>query len=223
MRSLKEKKMPDAKDMRAVALNFGLANAFFVLASNMGKIIGGDDEDRERVLQLMGEALIGLNLIYQIPLLGGAIEVAIKKAKGDRSPTSDVINPYITVFNKIYKGVQEDDLIKSGQPIIEIILGTQLDQFVGLYNLLGGDFKSENVYDALGITKSFRPGESKSTSKKSDQKGMTKAEMKKQMPKMYEEIYGETDEMLKEIREEKKKILEEAGIEYEEEELDLEQ
>jgi hypothetical protein len=223
MRSLKEKKMPDAKDMRAVALNFGLANAFFVLASNMGKIIEGDDEDRERVLQLMGEALIGLNLIYQIPLLGGAIEVAIKKAKGDRSPTSDVINPYITVFNKIYKGVQEDDLIKSGQPIIEIILGTQLDQFVGLYNLLGGDFKSENVYDALGITKSFRPGESKSTSKKSDQKGMTKAEMKKQMPKMYEEIYGETDEMLKEIREEKKKILEEAGIEYEEEELDLEQ
>ncbi|MFN9905162.1 MAG: hypothetical protein ACK56F_03420, partial [bacterium] len=60
----------------------------------------------------MFEALIGLNLLYQVPLIGGAAEVAIKKAKGDRSPTSDVINPYITVFKNIYKVAQEDDILE---------------------------------------------------------------------------------------------------------------
>ena len=224
MRSLKAKKMPEAKDMRAVALNVALANAFFVLASNMAKLIDGDEEDEEEVLKAIGEALLGLNLVYQIPLIGGAVELAIKKANNDNRPVSDVINPYITVFNKIYKGVKEDDIIKSGQPIIEIILGTQLDQFVGLFNTFGEGFTDENVYDMLGISKSYRPGGGvkDSDSKDTKQEEMTKTEMKKRMPKLYKEVYGETDDIMKEIRKERKDILKESGIEIEDEDLSFE-
>jgi hypothetical protein len=222
MRSLGEKKIPNAKDMRAVAINVGLANSFFVLASNMAMLIDGDDEDRERVLRLMLEALFGLNLVYQIPLIGGAVEVAVKKARGDKSPSSDVINPYITVYNKMAKGAKEDDLLKAGQPVVEMVLGTQVDQFVGLFNVMGGDFDENNIYDMVGISKSYRPGygQSKSESKSSEKKGMTKSEMKKSMPNMYKEIYGETDEMMKEIRKEQNAIRKEAGLE--EIDLDLE-
>lgn len=222
MKSLGEKKMPNAKDMRAVAINVGLANSFFVLASNMAMLIDGDDEDRERVLRLMLEALLGLNLVYQIPLIGGAVEVAIKKARGDKSPSSDVINPYITVYNKMAKGAKEDDLLKAGQPVVELVLGTQVDQFVGLYNVMGGDFDDNNIYDMVGISKSYRPGYGSinSESKSTEKKGMTKSEMKKSMPNLYKEIYGETDEMMKEIRKEQNAIRKEAGLE--EIDLDLE-
>jgi hypothetical protein len=219
MGNLQDKKMPKAEDMRAVALNVALGNAFFVLMSNIAKLIDGDDEDREAVLTSVLEALLGLNLIYQVPLVGGAVEVAIKRAKGDLSPTSDTINPFITVFNKIYRGVKEDDILKAGQPIIEIILGTQIDQFIGLFNTIGEmEFKSENVYDMLGITKSYRPGSSskKSKSTPSEKKGMTKAEqaeMKKEMPDLYQEIYGERDEIMKEMKRDLKETREEYDME----------
>ena len=42
------------------------------------------------------------------------------------------------------------------------------------------------------------------------------------MPTLYKEIYGETDEMMKEIRKEQKEILKESGIEYNFEDFDLE-
>jgi len=55
-----------------------------------------------------------------------------------------------------------------------------------------------------------------------NKKGMTKTEIKKSMPTLYKEIYGETDEMMKEIRKEQKEILKESGIEYNFEDFDLE-
>jgi hypothetical protein len=225
MTNLQSKKMPKAEDMRAVALNVALGNAFFVLAANMAKLIQGDKEDEEEVLDRMFQALIGLNLLYQVPLIGGAAELAIKKANGDRSPTSDVINPYVTVFNKIYKGAQEDNILKAGQPIVEIVLGTQLDQFVGLFNMLGGDFDENNIYDAVGITKSYRPGGSEPSS--SDKKDVSyedrlqkdllegyenKTEMKRYDPELYEKNFGEGSEyyeLTKEEKEEEKQAREE--------------
>jgi hypothetical protein len=171
----------------------------------------------------MRDAALGLNLLYQVPLIGGGIELAIKRATGDRGPVSDVVNPYITVFNKLWRGVQEDDISKSVQPVIEIILGTQIDPFIGLFNTLGEGFNAENIYDMVGISRSYRPGYgSKSKSESPDKKGMTKTEIKKSMPTLYKEIYGETDEMMKEIRKEQKEILKESGIEYNFEDFDLE-
>jgi hypothetical protein len=223
MRSLKAKKMPASKDIRAVVINVSLANVLFVAASNIAKFIDGDDEDRKMALKQMRDAALGLNLLYQVPLIGGGIELAIKRATGDRGPVSDVVNPYITVFNKLWRGVQEDDISKSVQPVIEIILGTQIDPFIGLFNTLGEGFNAENIYDMVGISRSYRPGYgSKSKSESPDKKGMTKTEIKKSMPTLYKEIYGETDEMMKEIRKEQKEILKESGIEYNFEDFDLE-
>jgi hypothetical protein len=223
MRSLKAKKMPASKDIRAVVINVSLANVLFVAASNIAKFIDGDDEDRKMALKQMRDAALGLNLLYQVPLIGGGIELAIKRATGDRGPVSDVVNPYISVFNKLWRGVQEDDISKSVQPVIEIILGTQIDPFIGLFNTLGEGFNAENIYDMVGISRSYRPGYgSKSKSESPDKKGMTKTEIKKSMPTLYKEIYGETDEMMKEIRKEQKEILKESGIEYNFEDFDLE-
>lgn len=223
MRSLKAKKMPASKDIRGVVLNVSLANVLFVAASNIAKFIDGDDEDRKMALKQMRDAALGLNLLYQVPLIGGGIELAIKRATGDRGPVSDVVNPYISVFNKLWRGVQEDDISKSVQPVIEIILGTQIDPFIGLFNTLGEGFNAENIYDMVGISRSYRPGYgSKSKSESPERKGMTKTEIKKSMPTLYKEIYGETDEMMKEIRKEQKEILKESGIEYNFEDFDLE-
>ena len=223
MRSLKAKKMPSSKDIRGVVLNVSLANVLFVAASNIAKLIDGDDEDRKMALKQMRDAALGLNLLYQVPLIGGGIELAIKRATGDRGPVSDVVNPYISVFNKLWRGVQEDDISKSVQPVIEIILGTQVDPFIGLFNTLGEGFNAENIYDMVGISRSYRPGYGKkSKSESPERKGMTKTEIKKSMPTLYKEIYGETDEIMKEIRKEQKKILEESGIEYNLEDFNLE-
>jgi len=220
MRSLQDKKMPKTEDMRAVALNVAIANALFVTMSNIAKLIDGDDEDKEAVLSSVLEALLGLNLIYQVPLIGGAVEGAIKRAQGDNRPMSDVVSPFITVFNKIYKGIKEDDILKALQPIVEITLGTQIDQFIGLFNTIGEmEFETENVYDMVGISKSYRPGASskKSKSSSSEQKGMTKSEqatMKKEMPELYEEIYGERDAIMKEMKNDLKEIRDEYDQEY---------
>ena len=174
-------------------------------------------------LKQIKDAALGLNLLYQIPLIGGGIEVAIKRAKGDRGPVGDVVNPYITVFNKIWKGVNEDDLSKSLQPLIEIGIGTQVDPFIGLFNSFGEGFESENIYDMIGISKSYRPGYgTKSQSGTTQQRGMTKTQMRKSMPTLYKEIYGETDEIMKEISAEKKRVLKEAGIDYKEDDFNLE-
>ena len=210
MRSLSDGKMPSAKDTRALALNLAVANVLFAAASNIAKFVEGDDEDKEMALGQMRDALFGLNLIYQIPLLGGGIELAVKRTTGDRSPVSDVVNPYVTVFNKIWKGAKEEDVMKATQPVVEMILGTQLDPFIGLYNTFGEGFEEENVYDMLGISKSYRPGYGKTGGGSSkEKKGMTKTDMKKYMPELYKEVYGESDATQKEIRAEKNKILKE--------------
>lgn len=222
MRSLRSKKVPKTEDLRALVLNVSLANVLFVTMANIAKFIDGDEEDREMVLKQIRDAALGLTLLYQIPLVGGGIEIAIKRARGDRGPVSDVVNPYITVFNKIWKGVNEEDVSKSIQPLVEIGLGTQLDPFIGLYNSFGEGFEPENVYDIIGISKSYRPGYGvKAQSESTQPKGMTKTQMRKSMPTLYNEIYGETDEIMKEIRSEKKKILKESDIDYNEDDLNL--
>ena len=211
-RTLSDGKMPSAKDTRALALNLSVANVMFISAANIAKFIDGDDEDKEMALKQMKDAAMGLNLVYQIPLVGGGVEVAIKRATGDRTPTSDVVNPYISVFNKVWKGAKEDDVIKATQPVVEMVLGTQLDPFIGLFNTFGSlEFEEENVYDMLGVSKSYRPGYGQTKSKKSskNKKGMTKTELKKFMPELYKEIYSEPDASAKEIRAEKRKLLNE--------------
>ena len=208
MRSIFSKgEFPSGKDLRALAINLGVANAAFVAASYVFALMKGDDEDKEMVEKKMFEALIGLNLLYQIPLVGTATEEivnAIKNnanksetlkdifgaefindLKGEKVMGGDVTNPYSSVFRKIKKYYDDDNtIIENFRPAAELALGMQLDPFIGLYKGATEEFDDEVMYDILGISPSYRPKNASSL------ENMSKSELKKYNPDEYERLYG---------------------------------
>ena len=97
-------------------------------------------------------------------------------------------------------------------------MGVQLDPFIGMFNkamkpedLLEFD---ENMYDILGISKSYRP----EGGKKGKYEGImpvggikTKSDLKRYDPDLYEMKYGEQDRIRKQQKEERARILESMG------------
>lgn len=166
MRALKEGKKSDKnqlqKDVRSFTLNLAVANVLFVAVANMMKF-SGDDEDEEEAMSRLKDAAMGLNLLYQVPLIGGASEVAIAKARGERGFGDDVMNPYKSIMRKVMQGMKEDNGFKSAQPLLEIAMGAQLDPFIGLFNVLGADIGDTTDEEALmmmfGISPSYRPAD----------------------------------------------------------------
>ena len=154
-----------AKDVRALVLNLGLANALFVFTSQIAKFLFGDDEDEEKALIAMRDAMIGLNLAYQIPLVGATIEEAVLYFRDERGFGTSVTNPYMSLYYKMRKAHKEENWGKALQNIIPMVLGTNVDPFVGLYNYIGeGD--PNGAYDALGISPSYRPEDVKNWKKR---------------------------------------------------------
>lgn len=189
-RSVKEGKVPSSKDIRGFVLNLGLANALFVGTANIAKFIKGEDDDREEVLEQMAKALIGLNLIETIPLIGAAVQTALSEIEGKRKMGRDgVVNPYMQIYRKIRAASKEDVGFKSVQPIIEIVIGAQLDPFIGVYNGVSKGFDEETIYDVLGISKSYRPTQKKEKAS-TKSKPIGKQDMEKYFPEMYEQLYG---------------------------------
>jgi len=200
-RDMANKKRPRSKDTRDLALNLAVANVLFVGVSNIAKFIKGDDEDKEAALKKMAEAMMGLNLIYQLPFLGSTVEgldVAgrvISGIKGEeykqkgRIFNDDIVNPVASVLQKYRKLTKngESEISAVTRALAEITIGAQLDPFIGLYNYFGGEEEDLDpaVYDMLGISPSYRPENKGSVSK-----GMSKKDMKKFAPGLYEELYG---------------------------------
>jgi len=159
------------KQIRDFALNLGVANVLFVVMSNLAKLIEGDDEDREEVMWKMGEAMVGLNLLYQIPLIGGFAESATNAIKKDvfelpfaqrAKFTDDVVNPFSSIFYKTTRFYKQGDWSTALIPVIELAIGAQIDPVVGLFNYFKDlDFDEGEIYDILGISKSYRPREKK--------------------------------------------------------------
>lgn len=199
------KKMPSNTDIRAFALNLGIANSLFVIVSNLPKYWYGDDEDKEAVKQAALEALLGLNLIYQIPIIGDGIEEIAAYVKGERYKGASVVNPFSGVFRKIKKAYENLDdkdgtKFKVAQPMIELVLGTQLDPFIGVYNAInakatGEDVDPNDIYDMIGVAPSYRPTEGghkfnpNNVAKEYGYKN--KGEMERQDPELYEKLFGE--------------------------------
>lgn len=202
---VKKGKFGDLKDYRALALNISVANALFTMASYSGALIKGDSEDKDRAWKAVRDAALGLNLIYQIPLFGSFAEGAINKLSGERRPTSEGVNPFISVGRKIekaFKDTSDGNVIKAIKPIFEIAVGAQFDSPIGLFNIMTGQGEEEDFYDAFGITPSYRPGYGKRKRKSSGskRKDMSKADMKKYMPDLYDEIYGDMEDPAAEIK-----------------------
>ena len=156
-RAAMDGKAPKAKDVRALALNFAIANILFTFMANIAKFIGGDEEDKEAGLQAIKDAGMGLSLLYQIPFIGSGVEAAMNKARGSRMPSSTVVNPFDRLFKDLYKAADEKDVLAGVKPIIELTIGAKIDPVIGLYNMYGGDF-DDGMYDLVGISKSYKPG-----------------------------------------------------------------
>ena len=220
MRSAKKGKMPKAKDVRGLMLNIAISNVLFVGAANIAKFIYGDDEDEEEALKAMRNAMLGLNVIYAIPIFGSALESMVAYAEGEPDRADDTINVFQNLFRKYKKaeeGLDDGNVWAAVQPLVEIVIGAQLDPFIGIYNYFGGDedMQEDAAYDMLGITPSYRPS--------NDEKPvstMGKEDMKRYFPDLYDETYGpnspgydiqqEINEMEKEIEKEQQQLKDEA-------------
>ena len=173
-----------AKDYRGLVLSYAGANVLFAIASNIFLLLGSDDEDDlEKAYARILEAMMGLPIVYAIPFLGSQVkkaEIGARIIQGeDFKPSfgaqfsSDGVNPLDQITYQIKKANKPDpvtgekDWAKTIEPIIEIGLGTQIDPAVGLYNILGGEFDDDAMYDFLGVSSSYRPkGEEASGSEK---------------------------------------------------------
>ncbi len=183
MRSASKGKMPTAKDSRALILNLGAANVLFQLTANGFKYAKGSDEDREEVIRIMKDAMIGLNLIYQVPFFGAAIEIMVNKARKVNKPVDTVVNPLTPVIRKATKIAKDDRPVEAIiRSAVELGVGAQADPFIGLYNGFSEGFDDEVMYDVLGVSSSYRPSDNTPT------KSESLKQLKEFNPKAYEKL-----------------------------------
>jgi hypothetical protein len=157
MNSIKAGKMPTSKDMRALILNLGVANALFVLTSNIAKYALGDDEDKEEVRKKMLQSMLGMNLIAAVPFFNELFQNVLNYVEGSKDPAKVATNPLMGIWWKTQQSLKADDYINATIPLIELAMGAQLDPAIGLYNGFTEEFDDEAIYQILGISKSYRP------------------------------------------------------------------
>ena len=148
------------KDIRALALNYAIANVLFVAASNIAKFTHGDKDDMDEALSDMGDAMMGLNQIYQVPLYGAALEGFVIVLNGERRPSSTVVNPMLGPAMKMARAIKDDKVNPAEiiQPVFEMAIGAQIDPAIALAKIIGGQGElSEEAQKLIGISKSYRP------------------------------------------------------------------
>ena len=172
------------KDIRKMYINLGAANLLFVGMSNIFKLTG-DDEDREEALKRMRDAMIGLNLLYKVPLIGEVFEQAAIDAEGGRRQASQGLNPVSQVYKKWQQAVkydEENEVFAAAKITAEMAAGFQFDPIVAMAAGFTEGFDEEKMYDILGVSYSYRPNtgsSTKSKSKDSRLRGSSKSKTKK--------------------------------------------
>lgn len=73
-----------SKDVKGLMIYYGVANALFTAVSNIAKIGFGDDEDKDEVLKSIKDSMKGAPLLYQIPIMGEAIELAVQAVQKNK-------------------------------------------------------------------------------------------------------------------------------------------
>ena len=227
-KSIKAGKMPRRKDIRGFVVDYSIANVLFTAASNIALLTRGDDEDKEIFYRKLKDAAIGLNILYNIPLVGVALEEGVAAYRGERAQAEVGVNPISPIIREINEGIEEDpdNFFKAYlKPLGEFAAGAKFDSPIALMNYIQkGKFGFsteeeyyENMYDIFGISSSYRPGYGK---RGEDLQGVvpiggfdasTKSDLKRFDEDLYEQIYGEQDAIQKQQREQRKKMLEEMG------------
>jgi hypothetical protein len=220
---------PSENEIRRLAINFGVANAMFVGMANIMLLLKGNDEDRDLWFARVGEALMGLNIIFQVPVVGTGLEYAYNTyAKDKPRPVDDIVNPLTATVRKSLKRSDKynmSELESAAITIAELKLGVQFDPAIGLAYGIGEELFDvdspqdfdDNMYDLFGITPSYRPSYGQ---KKSKFEGVVplggiknKSDLKRFNPDLYDKIYGKQDSIRKAQRELEKERLRKAGLE----------
>ena len=168
----------DADAIRGFVLNLGMANVMFTLMANIFKLSMGDDDDREEVLKQMKRALLGMNLLSQVPLIGSSLEEAILKLSGENPRIQEGVNPFTRITREMLKSFTDENLsmsqkaTKIAESLLELGVGFQFDPFISPVKSLieEGKMTEETFYDVIGVSPSYRPNSSKKGSKSKNKK-----------------------------------------------------
>ena len=132
------------------------ANVMFSVVSNASIFLLSDDDDEKR--RALQDALISpLNGLFMIPIVGGSLEAMAKAELYGYQMKGSSIDVFERTFRDTKKAAKEGDVVGILKPATELIIGTNLDPAIGLYDLLRGEDVDEATYEALGIPKSQRP------------------------------------------------------------------
>ena len=155
-RDAKRGKTPKSSDARRVWLSMVAANVLFSLVSNSAIFLLSDDDDEKR--KAIQDALLApLNGLFMIPIVGGSLEAMTKSGLYGYQMKGSSIDVFERTYRDAKKGLSEGDVMRAIKPVTELVLGTNLDPFIGLYDLLRGEDVDEATYEALGIPSSQRP------------------------------------------------------------------
>jgi len=196
LRSVSKGEAPKTKDIRKLVFAVGVGNALFIAASNAFKLLSGDDEDKEKANKDIFEALIGLNLLTQLPVIGEAVEFLKSRANGERFYDSSSTNPLLQVGKKIAKIYDEEqgNIIYALRPIAESKLGFQFEPFMGVINsVVEGEVDEDNMYDMLGVASSYRPTGEEEQQVKEEKNVKEEDANSKELESLQELITTETD------------------------------
>ena len=159
VRDMKAGKKPKDIDVRKLILNLGAANAAFVAMSNIGMLMRGDEEEKEEVYRQIRNAMLGLNLIYQIPFVGSAVKNIENEMTGNRRPTDLGVNPMVSLVKKMIRDSEDDKLMEGMlKTTLEIGIGAQTDPLMALLRS-AKDLDAAGIkelYDIIGYSESYR-------------------------------------------------------------------
>jgi hypothetical protein len=159
-RDIANGKVPSKKDVRSVYLNAGLANVVFLAAANMFKLMDGDDEDKEKVYWEMIKAMVGINQLAKVPVIGSATMNMIYKTEGSPFKGSIGVGPLDRLSSQKYKQAGEGAALEVAYLTTEFLTKSNLDPFRAvLVDAPMDGLDKEVMYDFLGVSSSYRPKE----------------------------------------------------------------
>ena len=202
------------RDVRGLALAYGVANAAFAAMANILMLTKGDEEDKLQAVEDVKKAARGLTILYRLPLIGEAIEQIAyawgwDEKKYGRSQTGPV-EPLKRLFSEVNNGLKDEDYLNAMKPIAEFYAGFQFEPIEGVVDMISGESDAETIAaDILNVPKSQRPGYAKKRGAgggKTPPMWMIEATGDKKLIKDMKELNKQKREAKKELNDLKKEL-----------------
>ena len=155
LKSIRKGEKIKASDSRGYALALVGYSVMFTLATNMWKLMFGDDEEKEKAWLDVG--LSPAKNYFVIPVLGSYMNDGYNWIVGNNYPSQMAKDPLQSTKREIEKAYKKEDYVRIGTEITEIGLKTNLDMFRGMMDIAKGQPMDESFYDVMGVPPSQRP------------------------------------------------------------------